>query len=236
MTDTTPPSCCSPGRRESDDLSGTVSGVHDARKKRAERERWAGQAESAVLRCGERPVGHARGRRRGRHDRRRPLVADPGRRPAPGGQRGARTAAGHPGGWLHGGDRAAVRPGRAAQQAGLVLYEDDDRRFELVHSVLPLTNGDGAPLRVGEFGKEGERPTTTPPTAVADAPRVRGSHLRTRRGCRCPVTSTPSMGSTGYARPPAATGAHRRTSAPGPCRYGRAPDRSRPPREVRRDG
>ncbi|MFE6936122.1 hypothetical protein ACFVDT_29285 [Streptomyces sp. NPDC057699] len=65
-------------------------------------------------------------------------------------------------------------PGQAAQQAGLVLYENDDRWFKLVHSVLPLTNGDGAVLHVSEFGKEGERPTTTPPTAVANAPMFGG--------------------------------------------------------------
>ncbi|WP_445276708.1 family 43 glycosylhydrolase [Streptomyces sp. DSM 41033] len=65
-------------------------------------------------------------------------------------------------------------PGQAAQQAGLVLCENDDRWFKLVHSVLPLTNGDGAVLHVSEFGKEGERPTTTPPTAVANAPMFGG--------------------------------------------------------------
>ncbi|MEU2681173.1 family 43 glycosylhydrolase [Streptomyces sp. NPDC007107] len=65
-------------------------------------------------------------------------------------------------------------PDQAAQQAGLVLYENDDRWFKLVHSVLPLTNGDGAVLHVSEFGKEGERPTTTPPTAVANAPMFGG--------------------------------------------------------------
>ncbi|WP_432106119.1 family 43 glycosylhydrolase [Streptomyces sp. bgisy091] len=65
-------------------------------------------------------------------------------------------------------------PDKAAQQAGLVLYENDDRFFKLVHSVLPLTNGDGALLDVSEFGKEGERPTTTPPTAVANAPMFGG--------------------------------------------------------------
>nr|WP_258310617.1 hypothetical protein [Streptomyces sp. FT05W] len=40
--------------------------------------------------------------------------------------------------------------------------------------MLPLTNGDGAVLHVSEFGKEGERPTTTPPTAVANAPMFGG--------------------------------------------------------------
>ncbi|MFE9722845.1 family 43 glycosylhydrolase [Streptomyces sp. NPDC005794] len=65
-------------------------------------------------------------------------------------------------------------PGQTAQQAGLVLYENDDRWFKLVHTVLPLTNGDGAVLDVSEFGKEGERPTTTPPTAVANAPMFGG--------------------------------------------------------------
>ncbi|MFD9504910.1 hypothetical protein [Streptomyces sp. NPDC060035] len=70
--------------------------------------------------------------------------------------------------------RMRFAPDRAAQQAGLVLYENDDRWFKLVHSVLPLTNGNGALLHVSEFGKEAERPTTTPPTAVANAPMFGG--------------------------------------------------------------
>ncbi|WP_329213619.1 family 43 glycosylhydrolase [Streptomyces sp. NBC_00683] len=70
--------------------------------------------------------------------------------------------------------RMRFAPDRTAQQAGLVLYENDDRWFKLVHSVLPLTNGNGALLHVSEFGKEGERPTTTPPTAVANAPMFGG--------------------------------------------------------------
>ncbi|QKW22800.1 family 43 glycosylhydrolase [Kitasatospora sp. NA04385] len=65
-------------------------------------------------------------------------------------------------------------PGQTSQQAGLVLYENDDRWFKLVHSVLALNNGGGAVLQVSEFGKEGERPTTTPPTAVANAPMFGG--------------------------------------------------------------
>jgi hypothetical protein len=65
-------------------------------------------------------------------------------------------------------------PSQPAQQAGLVLYENDDRWFKLVHSVLPLNNGGGALLNVSEFGKEGEAPTTTPPTAVANAPMFGG--------------------------------------------------------------
>jgi beta-xylosidase len=65
-------------------------------------------------------------------------------------------------------------PTQGNQQAGLVLYENDDRFFKMTHSVLPLTNGGGAVLQVSEFGKEGERPTTTPPTAVANAPMFGG--------------------------------------------------------------
>ncbi|MFF1837181.1 family 43 glycosylhydrolase [Streptomyces sp. NPDC058231] len=65
-------------------------------------------------------------------------------------------------------------PDRDAQQAGLVLYENDDRWLKLVHSVLPLNNGNGALLHVTEFGKEGERPTTTPPTPVANGPMFGG--------------------------------------------------------------
>lgn len=70
--------------------------------------------------------------------------------------------------------RMVFAPGQSSQQAGLVLYENDDRWFKLVHSVLPLANGNGALLQVSEFGKEGERPTTTPPTAVANAPMFGG--------------------------------------------------------------
>ncbi|MFE3516241.1 hypothetical protein [Streptomyces sp. NPDC059166] len=62
-----------------------------------------------------------------------------------------------------------------------MLYENDDRWFELVHSVLPLANGHGALLDVSEFGKEGERPTTTPPTAVANAPMSGGPPSATMR-------------------------------------------------------
>ncbi len=60
------------------------------------------------------------------------------------------------------------------QQAGLVLYENDNRFFKLTHTVLPLAWGGGAVLHVTEFGKEGERPGTTPPTAVASAPMFGG--------------------------------------------------------------
>ncbi|WP_377273604.1 family 43 glycosylhydrolase [Peterkaempfera sp. SMS 1(5)a] len=65
-------------------------------------------------------------------------------------------------------------PAKSNQQAGIALYENDDRYFKLAHSVLPLNNGGGALLNVTEFGKEGERPTTTPPTAVAYAPMFGG--------------------------------------------------------------
>ncbi|WP_223166808.1 family 43 glycosylhydrolase [Nonomuraea sp. SYSU D8015] len=60
------------------------------------------------------------------------------------------------------------------QQAGLVLYENDDRYFKMTHSVLPLARGNGAVLQVSEFLKEGERPTTTPPTAVFSGPMFGG--------------------------------------------------------------
>ncbi|MFK0168912.1 family 43 glycosylhydrolase [Streptomyces sp. NPDC090306] len=65
-------------------------------------------------------------------------------------------------------------PAAGNQQAGLILYENDDRWIKLVHSVLPLNNGGGAVLNVSEFTKEGERPTTTPPTAVANGPMFGG--------------------------------------------------------------
>lgn len=65
-------------------------------------------------------------------------------------------------------------PDQAAQQAGILLYENDDRYFKLVHSVLPLNRGNGALLHVSEFGKEGERPTTTPPTPLFQGPMFGG--------------------------------------------------------------
>jgi beta-xylosidase len=65
-------------------------------------------------------------------------------------------------------------PDQPAQQAGLVLYGNDDSFFKNVHSVLPLNNGGGAVLNVSEFGKEGPRPTTSPPTPVASAPMFGG--------------------------------------------------------------
>lgn len=58
---------------------------------------------------------------------------------------------------------------RGNQQAGLVLYENDDRYLKLAHSILPL-NRKGQFLHQTEFGKEAERPTTTPPMAVANGP------------------------------------------------------------------
>ncbi|MGW0200936.1 family 43 glycosylhydrolase [Nonomuraea sp. NPDC003201] len=65
-------------------------------------------------------------------------------------------------------------PTQGNQQAGLVLYENDDRYFKMAHSVLPLARGNGAMLQVSEFSKEGERPTTTPPTAVFNGPMFGG--------------------------------------------------------------
>lgn len=62
----------------------------------------------------------------------------------------------------------------AAQQAGIVLYQNDDRYFKLVHSVLPLSQGGGAVFQQTEFGKEAERPTTTPPTPVFYGPMFGG--------------------------------------------------------------
>jgi hypothetical protein len=59
---------------------------------------------------------------------------------------------------------------RGNQQAGLVLYEHDDRYVKLAHSILPLNRKPGQFLHEVEFGKEAERPTTPTPTAVANAP------------------------------------------------------------------
>ncbi|MGP4006009.1 family 43 glycosylhydrolase [Streptomyces sp. 4N124] len=64
--------------------------------------------------------------------------------------------------------------GPANQQAGLVLYGSDDRYVKLVHSVLPLSHTGGKVTHVTEFGKEGARPTTTPPTPVAYGPMFGG--------------------------------------------------------------
>ncbi|GIF16472.1 family 43 glycosylhydrolase [Actinoplanes teichomyceticus] len=62
---------------------------------------------------------------------------------------------------------------RGNQQAGLLLYQNDDRYFKLAHSVLPLSGTSQVTHQV-EFGKEGERPTYTPPIAVANAPMFGG--------------------------------------------------------------
>ncbi|MBY8880266.1 family 43 glycosylhydrolase [Actinacidiphila acidipaludis] len=59
---------------------------------------------------------------------------------------------------------------RPAQQAGLVLYQNDDRYLKLVHSVLPENGKAGQVLQQTEFDKEAERPTATPPLAVANGP------------------------------------------------------------------
>ncbi|MFH8462667.1 family 43 glycosylhydrolase [Streptomyces sp. NPDC017991] len=69
--------------------------------------------------------------------------------------------------------------GPGNQQAGLVLYGSDDRYFKLVHAVLPLSHTAGKVTHVTEFAKEGARPTTTPPTAVAYGPMFGGPPART---------------------------------------------------------
>ncbi|GAA4700643.1 family 43 glycosylhydrolase [Promicromonospora umidemergens] len=56
------------------------------------------------------------------------------------------------------------------RQAGLVLYGGDDQFVKLVHSQLGLSRKPGSVSQQVEFTKEGPRPTTTPPTAVAAAP------------------------------------------------------------------
>ncbi|MDX6740368.1 family 43 glycosylhydrolase [Actinocorallia sp. A-T 12471] len=60
------------------------------------------------------------------------------------------------------------------QQAGIVLYENDNRFFKLAHSILPLQNGGGAFLHQTEFNKEAERLTATPPEAVYSGPMFGG--------------------------------------------------------------
>ncbi|WNF00406.1 family 43 glycosylhydrolase [Streptomyces luomodiensis] len=70
--------------------------------------------------------------------------------------------------------RLRFDPGRSNQQAGMVLYGTDDRYVKLVHAVLPVSHTDGKLTHVTEFAKEGERPTTTPPTPVAYGPMFGG--------------------------------------------------------------
>ncbi|WP_436529219.1 family 43 glycosylhydrolase [Actinoplanes sp. HUAS TT8] len=57
---------------------------------------------------------------------------------------------------------------RGNQQAGLLLYQNDDRWFKLAHSVLPLSGTSEVTHQV-EFGKEGERGVV-----VANAPMFGG--------------------------------------------------------------
>ncbi len=57
---------------------------------------------------------------------------------------------------------------RGNQQAGLLLYQNDDRWFKLTHSVLPLSGTSEVTHQV-EFGKEGERGAV-----VANAPMFGG--------------------------------------------------------------
>jgi beta-xylosidase len=70
--------------------------------------------------------------------------------------------------------RLELTNGPGNQQAGLVLYGNNDRYFKLVHAVLPLSHTPGKVTHVTEFAKEGARPTTTPPTAVAYGPMFGG--------------------------------------------------------------
>lgn len=62
------------------------------------------------------------------------------------------------------------RPTTGNQQAGIVLYENDDSYLKLMHTKLPLARVPNTFLDVTEFGKEAARPGTTPPTAVANGP------------------------------------------------------------------
>ncbi|MFD9462464.1 hypothetical protein [Streptomyces sp. NPDC060027] len=70
--------------------------------------------------------------------------------------------------------RPGLTNGPGNQQAGPVLYGNDDRYFKPVHAVLPLSHTAGKVTHVTEFAKEGPRPTTTPPTAVAYGPMFGG--------------------------------------------------------------
>ncbi|MBT2410932.1 family 43 glycosylhydrolase [Streptomyces sp. ISL-12] len=70
--------------------------------------------------------------------------------------------------------RLRLASGPPNQQAGLVLYGDDDHYVKLAHSVLPVSHTDGKVTHVTEFAKEGARPTTTPPTPVAYGPMFGG--------------------------------------------------------------
>ncbi|AVH55083.1 MULTISPECIES: family 43 glycosylhydrolase [Streptomyces] len=65
-------------------------------------------------------------------------------------------------------------PGTSNQQAGLVLYGNDDQYLKLVHAVLPVSHHPGAVTHVTEFAREGARPTTSPPLPVAYGPMFGG--------------------------------------------------------------
>ncbi|MBB5159606.1 beta-xylosidase [Saccharopolyspora phatthalungensis] len=65
-------------------------------------------------------------------------------------------------------------PDQVGQQAGILLYDNDDRYFKLVHSVLPLARADGTPLQVSEFNKVGERPATAPARPIVTGPMFGG--------------------------------------------------------------
>jgi beta-xylosidase len=65
---------------------------------------------------------------------------------------------------------------RASQQAGLVLYDHDDRFVKLAHSILPLSGFANTYLRQTEFTKEDTRTSTG---AVTSAPSFGGPALPT---------------------------------------------------------
>lgn len=67
---------------------------------------------------------------------------------------------------------------RGAQQAGILLYENDDSYLKLVRSVLPISMVPGLFTQQTEFTKEGARPTTTPPLTVFNGPMFGGPAAR----------------------------------------------------------
>ncbi|WP_221322637.1 family 43 glycosylhydrolase [Actinoplanes sp. L3-i22] len=68
---------------------------------------------------------------------------------------------------------------RGNQQAGLVLYQNDDRWFKLAHSVLPLAGTSEVTHQV-EFGKEGERGAVVANAPIFGGPAAGTTWLRLR--------------------------------------------------------
>ncbi|WP_433340130.1 family 43 glycosylhydrolase [Streptomyces sp. CA-253872] len=75
--------------------------------------------------------------------------------------------------------KLGVDNGPGNQQAGLVLYGDDDRYVKLVHAVLPVSHEDGQVTHVTEFAREGPLPAARPPAANSYGPMFGGAPAAT---------------------------------------------------------